>query len=61
MNKNKKNKGISIIFSFGKYGGFYFYRRWATRICFGWFAITFIPEDIDDTFERLISHRRKKK
>lgn len=56
-----KYKGISIIFSFGKSRGFYFYRGWATRLCLGRFAITIIPEDIDDTFERLMPHRRKKK
>lgn len=49
-----RTKGISFIFSFGGYGGFYFYHKWATRICFGWIAVTIIPEDIDNTFERII-------
>ena len=54
-----RTKGTSIIFSFGKNGGFYFYRGWMIRLCLGRFAITIIPEDIDNTFEHLVPHRRK--
>jgi len=38
----------TISFSWGRYGGFYFYRGFSTRLCLGWFALTFIPAEIDD-------------
>jgi len=44
---------MSIILSFGKWGGFYFHRGYTTRPCLGWFAITLVPEDIDNIFNRL--------
>ncbi len=43
---------MSFIVSFGKYGGFYFRRDYATRLCLGWLALTFLPCDIDDAFTR---------
>jgi len=45
---------MSIIFSVGRRcGGFYFFRGYTTRLCLGWLAITFVPEDIDTVFIRL--------
>ena len=39
---------MSLIISIGKWGGFYFHHRFSTRLCLGWLAITFIPEDFDE-------------
>ena len=49
--------GGSLIFSWGKYGGFYIaYReRFMKRICLGWFAITYLPEDFDALIGRMIT------
>jgi len=45
----------SLIFSWGKYGGFYYKKgKSSTRICLGYIAITYMPEDIDDVFKRLL-------
>lgn len=44
---------MSIIFSFGSYGGFYLRWGYMKRLCLGWFAITITPFDIDDMFGRL--------
>jgi len=38
---------MSIILSFGKFGGFYIHNGFTKRICLGWVALTFIPMDID--------------
>lgn len=38
---------MTIMFSFGKYGGFYFSRGFTWRLCLGWMAITLIPSDDD--------------
>jgi hypothetical protein len=40
---------MSIIFSLGKWGGFYWHRNHTIRLCLGWVAITVMPTDIDDT------------
>jgi hypothetical protein len=42
---------MSIILSFGKWGGVYVSRGYSWRICLGWMAITFIPRDIDDVLD----------
>ena len=39
---------MSIVFSCGRWGGIYFGRGYGWRICLGWVAVTFFPEDIDD-------------
>lgn len=39
---------MSIVISIGKYGGFYFYRKHTTRLCLGWIAFTYLPNEIDD-------------
>lgn len=36
---------MTLMISFGKYGGFYFHRGYSWRLCLGWMALTFIPED----------------
>jgi hypothetical protein len=41
------------MFNIGSYGGFYWHRAYTYRLCLGWIAITFIPEDIDDVLSRL--------
>lgn len=38
----------SIVISIGKYGGFYYHNEYTKRICLGWIAITYIPQDFDD-------------
>jgi len=48
-----KKKGFSITISFGKYGGFYNFSGYGKRICLGWLAITYYPEDIDEILKRL--------
>jgi hypothetical protein len=35
------------MFSIGKWGGFYFFHGFSTRLCLGWVAITFLPIDLD--------------
>ena len=36
------------VISCGKYGGFYFYSGYTTRLCLGYFVITHYPFDLDD-------------
>lgn len=36
---------MSLVFSIGSYGGFYLHPH---RICFGWFAITWMNIEIDE-------------
>ena len=45
---------MSLIFSVGHYGGFYFFRSQSSiRIRLGWVAVTLVSVDIDDTFLRV--------
>lgn len=46
---------MSFIISFGKYGGFYYHSDYHTRICLGWVAFTYLPEDYDDMLSRILS------
>ena len=39
---------FSISLDVGQYGGFYFRHDHRTRLCLGWVAITFYPEEIDE-------------
>jgi len=39
---------MTLMVSFGKYGGFYCH---SGRLCLGWFAITFLTVDIDVVLE----------
>ncbi len=43
---------MSLIFSVGQWGGFYWHRGYSIRLVLGWLAVTFVPEDIDDLLER---------
>ena len=43
----QRGEEVSIILSFGKWGGFYWFNGYTKRLCLGWFAITFIPQDYD--------------
>lgn len=47
VEKHSAMKG-TIAISWGAYGGFYFVRKFSTRICLGWVAITYIPLEFDD-------------
>lgn len=38
----------SFCISWGKYGGFYMFRGYTKRLCLGWIAFTYIPDEIDD-------------
>lgn len=42
----KKLKG-TLSLSWGEYGGFYFNKGYMTRLCLGWIAFTYIPEELD--------------
>ena len=51
---------MSIILSIGRWGGVYVhYRGYTWRICLGWLAITFVPEDIDVVLNRLIQRGQR--
>ena len=39
--------GISIVFTVGKYGGFYINIVYGINICLGWFAISIITDSFD--------------
>lgn len=47
-------KGRTISISCGKWGGFYIHRGYTSRICLGFFAITYIPRDLDEVLEYLV-------
>ena len=44
---------MSIVLSVGRWGGVYLQRGYTWRVCLGWVALTFIPEDMDDLLNRL--------
>lgn len=50
-------RGWTLAITWGSYGGFYFVSRFCTRLCLGWLALTWIPEDIDVVLERLIQRK----
>ena len=39
---------MSVVLSFGKYGGFYTHSGASLRLCLGWFAITLFRGDFDE-------------
>ena len=45
---------MSIVVSFGRWGGLYFYRGYTIRLCLGFFAITVFPADIDELLDELL-------
>jgi len=38
----------SLTLSWGKYGGFYFFRGFSKRLCLGWISLTYFPDEIDN-------------
>jgi len=48
-----------FIISIGKWGGFYFHRGYATRLCLGFIAITLLPEDLDNLLARLTAKNKR--
>lgn len=36
------------MINWGKWGGFYLFRGYTKRVCLGFVAITYIPDDIDE-------------
>jgi hypothetical protein len=47
-------RGFSLTLSVGRYGGFYCKSyQYSKRLCLGWMAITYFPEDLDDLLHRL--------
>ncbi len=44
----------SLVFSWGKYGGFYFFRGYTKRLCLGWIAFTYIPKDLNEVLNEKI-------
>jgi len=50
---------MTIAFSFGKWGGFYWKRGNTWRLCLGWAAITIMFFDIDELFN-IVSKVAKK-
>lgn len=43
---------MTFTISIGKYGGFYWQRGFATRLCLGFVAITIWPFDVDFYLEQ---------
>lgn len=52
---------MSLVFSVGKWGGFYIRINYCVRICVGFFAITLIPADIDVLLEIFVKVIRDRK
>jgi hypothetical protein len=52
---------MSIIFSFGKFGGFYYFRGNTIRICIGWMAVTILFKDIDIQLLEILDNIRDSK
>jgi len=49
-----KTKGFSLVFSFGSYGGFNYYSGYTKRLCLGWVAFYYFPEDIEDILQDVL-------
>lgn len=44
----------TLAVSWGAWGGFYVHRpkgRFPSRVCVGWFAVTYLPVEIDELME----------
>lgn len=41
----------AIVFTWGRYGGFYRNRGFVSRICLGWLAIDYLPVEIEEIYE----------
>lgn len=44
---------MSILISFGKWGGVYFHRGYSWRLCMGWIAVSVFPMDDDVLLDAL--------
>jgi len=38
----------TLAISWGKYGGFYWHWKYTKRLCLGWIAFTYLPNDLDN-------------
>lgn len=41
----------TLSFSWGEWGGFYVSWGYCPRICLGWFALTYVPIEVDDLMQ----------
>ena len=41
---------MTLAISVGRWGGFYVYWGYTKRLCLGWLALTFIPQDFDELY-----------
>lgn len=41
-------KNGTLAISWGEYAGFYWHSKYSKRLCLGWIAFTYIPNDLDD-------------
>jgi hypothetical protein len=48
----------TVSVSWGSYGGFYVYSGYTKRMCLGWLAITYFPDDIDVYMEKYTSQKQ---
>jgi hypothetical protein len=53
MGLSKRRFGWTLSLSFGGWGGFYFHRDYTIRLCLGWIALTWIPQDLDDLLRNM--------
>ena len=57
-------KGLSIVLSFGRWGGVYVQRGATWRVCLGWVAFTILFNDWDDIallgLETYLANRKEK-
>ena len=51
---NVVKRGGTISLSWGKYGGFYWRKGYTTRLCLGWIALTYFPEDLDNILSKAL-------
>ena len=49
---------MTIVLSFGRWGGIYTDFGYTWRICLGWVALTLMPFDIDDVLGALCPRAR---
>jgi hypothetical protein len=50
---------FTVALSVGAWGGFYVHFGYLKRICFGWVALTFVPDvELDDLMEAYVNEGR---
>ena len=47
-------RGGTLSLSWGRYGGFYWKKGYTIRLCLGWVAITYFPEDLDEILKKAL-------